>query len=51
MGRSREGGRSLVFESLVRGGSFNFQLSMRSRSSYFITEIGTHLTTGTLLEQ
>ena len=31
------------FESLGKGGSFNFQIPMVGRSSYFITGIGTHL--------
>ena len=33
MGRSREGGGSSVFEPLVRGGSFNFQLPLKGGSS------------------
>ena len=46
----QRGGRSSVFEALVRGRSFNFQLPMGGGSSYFITEIGTHLKVLILLE-
>ena len=37
------GGESSVFEPLVKGGSFNFQLPIGDGSSYFVTGIGTHL--------
>ena len=34
-GPEERGGRSTVFEPLVRGGSYNFHLSMWGGSSYF----------------
>ena len=34
-GPEQRGGGSSVFEPLVRGGSFNFQLPLRGGSSYF----------------
>ena len=37
----QRGGGSSVFEPLVRGGSFDFQLPMGGGSSYFRTGIGT----------
>ena len=45
VGSEQRGGGSSVFEPLVRGGSFNFQLSLRDGSSCFFMGIGTHLTT------
>ena len=45
-GPEQRGGGSSVFEPLVRGGSFNFQLPLRGGSScFFLKGIGTHLTT------
>ena len=44
-GQEQRGGGSLVFEPLVRGGSFNFQLPLNGGSScFFFMGIGTHLT-------
>ena len=45
----QRGGGSSVFEPLVRGGSFNFQLPLRGGSScfFFLIGIGTHLTQST----
>ena len=37
----QRGGGSSVFEPLVRGGSFNFQIPMGGGSSYFMTGIDT----------
>ena len=44
-GPEQRGGGSSVFEPLVRGGSFNFQLPLRGGSSCFFMGISTHLTT------
>ena len=45
-GAEQRGGGSSVFEPLVRGGSFNFQLPLKGGSScFFFMGISTHLTT------
>ena len=39
----QKGGWSSVFEPLVEGGLFNFQLPMGVGSTYYVTGTGTHL--------